>query len=195
MTTINHAPMWRTIEHPGYFGKKRLELETQWNTEHGHKNWRLAWQFGELALDFPAACHVYARAYHEYLRFQPVELSFIAQYQDVEDTAPSNVLSGLDFMVQETPNNHIHDIAIRWSLAYEGLAFTSTIPRLLKIRGEGTEGERFSPHHIPFHQPSRITKVPIADYGKKGEWWRELGITHSVEEWYQRNKQLQVRTQ
>jgi hypothetical protein len=34
---------WRTVNRPGYFGRRRDEIIAGYNREHGEGDWRLAW--------------------------------------------------------------------------------------------------------------------------------------------------------
>jgi hypothetical protein len=116
---------------------------------------------------------------------------------DVYDTAPTNIFSKYDYSIQETPNNHIHDIAIRRAVRRLGRSFLGN--HVIQVRGKGTEGEQFSPHLVPFHLPGLIyksldlsfsNKSSVQDYPGKGRWWDNIGIPNSVEKFYQHNKIL-----
>jgi hypothetical protein len=184
--------VWKTIERPGYFGKERDELQSVWEFTHGSGLWRLAWEFGDTYLEkIPALELVYTASYYEFFRKNPDKLAYLSTWKDVWDTRETNVYSGLDFRVQETPNNHYHDIAIRRAMAMHGTTFTGD--ETLHVRWKGSRGFEYNPAMVPFHRAELISKEPIKDYSKKGFWWEE-GIDKSLEEWYQRNKVLQVRT-
>ena len=194
LAKIQDSKDWVTIERPGYFGKKRDELIVRWNKEHGEGNWRLVWNFGDNFLDRTASLRVYEDAYYEFLKVNPQILEWLVNTaSNVYDTAPSNVRAGLSYDVQETPNAHLHNIAIRWAVLRNGESFRGN--QVMQVRGPGTEGERLSPYLVPFHKPELILPDAgdVKDYGYKGKWWRKLGIPLSVEEFYQHNKQLQVR--
>ncbi|MBI4116342.1 hypothetical protein HY449_01220 [Candidatus Pacearchaeota archaeon] len=190
---------WETVERPGYFGKKRDELEDFWNFNYP-QGWRIAWQWGEQVLTRPLALQIYEDAYFEFLKNNPEILNWITSTaSDVYDTSPSNVKSGLNYDEQETPNNHFHDIAIRRAVLRNGRKFLGD--RLVEVRKPGTEGARLSPYSIPFHLPNLIYQgEDIKDYNylkvsNHRIWWktlgRERGIEHTVEEFYQHNKLLQ----
>ena len=184
---------WVSVEHPGYFGKKRNELENKWNSEF--ETWRLVWQWGNQIIIKPTAIQIYEDAYYEFLKSKPELLKWLIETaSDVYDTAPSNVDSKLDYNVQETPNNHLHDIAIRRAVLRNGVWFNGN--HLMEIRSPESEGEILAPYAVPFHLPQMIYQgEEIKDYGNKGFWWkvlgRERGIEHTVEEFYQQNKVLQ----
>jgi len=182
---------WIVVERPGYLSKKRDEVFASWDKKYGKDNWILNWQISQTELiSQKQAYQLYADAYTEFLRTWPNILEWLCSFEEVEDTAPTNVNSGTNFYIQETPNNHIHDIAIRVAMKALNAKFLGTHKRLLKVRGKGTEGEILSPHMVPFHKPEIIFQGEIKDYGGKGKWWRENGIENSVEEFYQQNKVL-----
>lgn len=183
---------WETVERPGYFGKKRDELYKKWNHEYGEGDWRIAWQWGSQTILRPEALQVYEDAYYEFFGSHPETLKWlITNASNVYDTAKSNIEAEFSYDQQETPNNHIHDVAIRRAVLRRGVWFEGD--HLMHVRGEGTEGDRLSPHKVPFHRVALILNGDVKDYGGKGTWWRTLGIPFSVEEFYQMNKVLQRR--
>jgi hypothetical protein len=185
--------MWKIKEHPGYLAKKRDELFAIWDKKYGKDKWALNWIYERnWLISQEKAYGVYAEAYEKFLEKNENILNWLCSFEEVYDTAPSNVHSGIDFSIQETPNNHIHDIAIRVAMKALDRKFLGTEKRLLQVRGKGTEGEILSPHLVPFHKPEIIFQGEIKDYGNKGKWWRNLGIENSVEEFYQQNKVLSV---
>ena len=184
--------MWEIIERPGYFGLKRNELYDKWNNEFGISNWKISWVWGSQIIEKPEAIQLYEDAYYEYLKQNPDVLDWlISTSSDVYDTAPSNIYSKFDYNIQETPRNHLHDIAIRRSVLRLGVWFKGE--ELIQVRNPGTKGERLNPHFIPFHKPEMISKEEIKDYCGKGYWWRNLGIKNSIEEFYQSNKLLLIK--
>ena len=184
--------MWITIERPGYFGNKRDELATMWNEKYGEDYWRIAWQWGDLVLERREALQIYEDGYYEFFKKDNDTLDWlISTASDVYDTSPSNVQARFSYDIQETPNNHIHDVAIRRALLRTGSWFKGD--SLLEIRSVNEEGWKLSPCNVPFHLPEMISKEPIKDYRNKGYfWWEKRGIPNSVEAFYQRNKLLQI---
>lgn len=183
---------WDTKERPGYLGKKRNEIQRLWTERYGEGNWRIAWQWGKFVVSRAEALQFYEDGYYEYLKSNQEVLHWLTSTASgVYDTAPSNIEAGFSYDVQETPNNHIHDVAIRRAVLRNGIWFNGD--HLMQVRGPKTEGERLSPHLIPFHLPHMIVPGDIGDYAGKGKWWRELGIENSVEEFYQQNKVLQTK--
>jgi len=179
---------WITIERPGYFGKKRDELISGWNQKFGEGNWRLAYQWGELVLPRKMGIQIYEDGYYEFLKNNPKTLEWlISTASDVYDTAPTNVLAGFDYEHQETPNSHVHDVSIRRAVARLGKWFHGD--HLVWVRMKDSEGYVLSPGIVPFHLPEMIVQGEIKDYGGKGIWWNP----GTIEDFYQRNKVLQVK--
>ena len=184
--------MWKTIQRPGYLGKKRNEMYARWNEQYGDGNWKIAWQLRELILEKSEALQIYEDGYYEFFKNNSKVLEWlVATASDVYDTASTNIQSKFNYEMQETINNHIHDIAIRRAVLRNGIWFSGD--KLLQIRGNQSEGAELVPYKIPFHMPQFILAGEIKDYGNKGCWWKELGIENSIEEFYQQNKILQVR--
>lgn len=105
---------WKTIDRPGYFGKKRDELVRGWNSQFGECSWRIAWQWGNQFIEKPEALQIYEDGYYEFLKSNPDVLDWLVKTaSDVYDTAPTNVKAGFSYKHQETQNNHLHDVAIR----------------------------------------------------------------------------------
>jgi len=192
--------MWKTIKRPGYFGKKRDDIFSLWNKEYGEGNWRLAWQWGDLVIERKEALQIYEDAYYEFLRSDPGILSWLVNTaSDVYDTAPTNVQARFSYEMQETPNNHIHDVAIRRAVLRLGKWFQGS--SLIQVRSTSEESWKLSPCMVSFHHPELILPEEnfllgkLEDYPGKGSWWREKGIEKSVEEFYQHNKLLQILAQ
>jgi hypothetical protein len=179
---------WDTVEMPGYLGKKRDRVQEGWNRLYGEGNWRIAYQWGSLVVPKEMGLQLYEDGYYEFLKGQPSTLEWlIGTASDIYDTAPTNVQAGLDYYVQETPNNHIHDVAIRRAVLRLGKWFHGG--RLIHVRSTDSEGAVLSPGIVPFHLPEMIVKEDIKDYGGKGIWW----YPGTIEDFYQRNKVLQIR--
>src|SRR3989344_1838645 len=135
---------WITVERPGYFGKKRDEVHKQWDSKYGISNWIIAYEWGSLVIPRENAIQLYEDGYYEYFKKYPQVLEWlVSTASDVYDTAKSNVESRFDYSKQETPNNHIHDIAIRKAVFRNGKWFKGD--HLMHVRGVDTEGERISP--------------------------------------------------
>jgi hypothetical protein len=180
--------VWQTVERPGYFGKKRDELYALWNRKFGEDNWRIAYQWGGVVIPRREGIQVYEDGYYEFFKKDKDTLDWlISTASDVYDTAATNVQSGFDYDKQETPNSHLHDIAIRRAVMRLGKEFRGD--HLVQVRWVGSEGFRVNPGVVTFHKPEMILPGEIKDYGAKGIWW----YSNTLEDFYQRNKVLQVR--
>lgn len=180
---------WKTIERPGYLGKKRDEIIGSWDKKYNVGNWRLMYVWGEEIIPREMALQIYERGYYEFLKENKETLEWLIKTaSDVYDTAPSNVNSGFDYKVQETQNNHLHDIAIRRALARLGEKFRGD--RLIHVRWKDSDGYKLSPGIVPFHLPKLIVPGEIKSYSGKTPWWND----GSIEDFYQRNKILQVKS-
>ena len=182
-------PIWKTVDRPGYMGDARDRLARQWDEQYGKGLWRLAWEWGDLILEKAMALQVYEDGYYNFFRYEkPGFMIWISKTaSDVYDTAPSNVHSGFDYSIQETPNNHLHDIAVRRAMARMGVGFKGD--HLVEIRGVKSEGYRLNPGIVPFHFKPCIYDGEFRNASGKNLWW-EPG---TIEDFYQRNKVLQVR--
>lgn len=189
--------IWRTVDRPGYFGEKRDELQKSFDREYGNGNWRIAWEWGELILVRPEALQLYEDGYYEYFKTKPELLEWLVfNFSNVFDTAPSNIDVGFSYEIQETPNNHIHDIAIRRAVLRRGKWFSGN--KLLEVRSVNEEGWILSPCNVPFHLPQMIYqgetkyKCEVRDFVTNPPRWLKKGVKNSIEEFYQQNKVLQV---
>ena len=131
--------MWKTIDRPGYFGDKRDALHARFDSEYSAGNWRIAWEWGGLVAPREEALQLYEDGYYEHFKTKPELLEWlVTNFSNVFDTAHSNVDAGLSYDVQETPSNHIHDVAIRRAVFRRGAWFRGTHP--LEVRGSNPEG-------------------------------------------------------
>lgn len=175
---------WRVeLETVGYLGKHRDAKFAEWTSEYGE--WMFGWRFGDVMLDFLGVCQVYEDAYQHFLWFHPhVAEQLVAEASDVYDDDPSNILSGLDYLEQETSRTHIQDIAIRRNLVRLGAKFEGDKPiRIRQELGEHPLSMTLSPGKVPFHMPSLIGRPQLEG------WWDP----DSVESFYQTNRVLLVR--
>ena len=176
---------WQTLFRPGYLGKHKETKYQEWNEAYGIGNWRLVWLWGNQAKDFLGACELYETAYLKFLRqHKNLTMELITEASNVYDDSPTNVLSGMDYLKQETNRTHIQDIVIRRALKKLGLQFKgNTLIRIRHNRGEHSFSMLLSPGKVPFHRPELIEKPLL-------EGWWDRG---SVECFYQSNRHLQVR--
>lgn len=135
-------------------------------------------------LPFVEACGLYEESYVRWLRAHPAELEFACSYGECIDNAPTNVLSGRDYNIQESYSTHIQDISMRNALHRLGRKFEGPSDKILVIRSKDSDGYRFGPGNIPFAFPESITQP------SKCPTWAKTG---SVEDFWQSNKWLQVR--
>lgn len=181
---------WVMVERPGYLGKKRDEVARGWDEKYGAGNWRIAYEWCGRVVPREFALQLYEDGYYDFFAEDPGIQVFqwlLRTASDVYDTAETNVQAGLDYFQQETPNNHIHDVAIRRAVLRCGEWFKGD--HLVHVRWTDSEGFAVNPGIVPFHMPHRILQHDIQDHGGKGLWWRPL----TIEDFYQRNKILQVR--
>lgn len=185
----------RIIERPGYFGTNRDEIHARYDEQFGENNWRIAWQWGNKIIRKSEALQIYEDGYYEFFKLNNNVLEWlVATASDVYDTAPSNIEAEFSYEVQETINNHIHDVAIRRAVLRNGVWFKGD--HLVHVRPE-KEGEKLGPHLIPFHLPKMIYRGEIKykgedrDFSTNPPWWIKMGIEDSVEQFYQQNKVLQ----
>lgn len=189
---------WETVERPGYFGEKRDELQAGFDSQYGMGNWRIAWEFGELALERSEALQLYEDGYYEHFRNKPELVDWLVKnFSNVFDTSPTNIKAAFSYDVQETPNNHIHDVSIRRAVLRRGVWFSGG--KLLEVRSTNGEGWVLSPCNVPFHLPHMIYQGQTMYKGKERDfisdppWWIKRGVRNSVEEFYQQNKILQLK--
>ncbi len=181
---------WKDVSRPNYFGASRDTMFADYDRLLGKGNWRLAWRIGDFDVDFLGACALYEDAYFAFFSRRPFVLKrLIRDASDVYDDAVTNVDSGFDYARQETNRTHVQDIAIRRCVLRRGKRFKGNA--LIQIRdsiGKHPLSMELSPGQVPFHLPNIME--PSAD-GRRGAHWYKEG---SVEDFYQRNRYLQVKT-
>jgi hypothetical protein len=181
---------WKDAARPAYFGAKRDMIFADYDSTYGKGNWRLAWRVGEVDVDFIGACALYEDAYFAFFKNRPLAFRrLLREARNVYDDSPSNVDSGFDYAKQETGRTHVQDIAIRRCVLRSGKWFKGTA--LIQIRdSEGSHplSMELSPGQVPFHLLSLIE--PYADDRRNAQWYK----VGSVEDFYQRNRYLQIRT-
>jgi hypothetical protein len=174
---------WETIERPGYFGKKKNEIHSQYNSMYGKDKWRIMWQWNSGTIPFIAACQIYEDGYYaDSFRREDLwkELSSVAY--DVYDHEKSDVESGLDYLVQNGNATHLQDISVRRVFLRRGFRFEGD--RLVQIRSHAEYfGEKLSPGKVQFHLPDLIIEPHLKN------WWDY----NSIEDFWQSNKVLQIR--
>jgi len=173
---------WAIIGRPGFAGKRKLERREELQEKFGTANWQIVHLVEGKLLSREKALQYYEEGYFHFFEKNPEILEWlIATAEDIYDTAPSNIKSGLDYTIQETASIHLQDIAIRRVLKRLNKKFEGG--RLLQIRGTDNEGSILNPGLVPFHQPELIFQPQL-----KG-WWHK----NTIESFWQSNKVLAVK--
>lgn len=181
---MNMFTEWKTVKRPGPIGERKDELFREWDLLYGRGNWRLGWIWGRKVIGKKEAYQIYEDGYyHDSIRRRDLWKGLRAEAKDVYDIEERDVESGLDYSVQNGPAVHLQDIAIRRVLLRRGWEFEGK--KLIQIRSKrGYYGDLLSPGAVQFHLPEMITEPPF-----EKSWWE----WNSVEDFYQRQKVLQVR--
>lgn len=175
---------WRTIGRPHYFGRNRDRRRRAYDARYGKDGWRIRHRLGGEVLDRPDAARHCADAYAAFLAARPELLDWLCTAAaDIYQTAHSNIRSGLDYALQETKMEHVHDIAVRNALAQLGRRFSGE--KLVHIGGQGQLDAPLNPGAVPFHHPEWIVQPALE------LWWQP----DSVEAFWQSNKVLQIRVE
>jgi hypothetical protein len=174
---------WKTLERPGYFGKKRDEFYKRYNETFGKDNWRIMWQWNGEQIPYGLACQIYEDGYYfDSFRRETLWKELGAVAKEVYDHQESDIESGLDYSIQSGNATHLQDIAIRRVMFRRGFRFKGD--KLIQIRGhEEYWGQMLSPGKVSFHLPELII-VPHLE-----KWWNK----DSIEDFWQSNKVLQVK--
>jgi hypothetical protein len=175
------ATSWFKLVHElGYVGfdRKKLEnLDTKW----GSDGWVMAHIYRGETITTRQALRLYEGSYVRFLKKEPAVLYWLTKNaSDVYDINPEDVLSGLDFSVQNQAATHFHDIAVRRALKRLGHEFRGD--HLVHIRGHTSEGYVLNPGRVPFLNPKDILSDNNVHWYAKG----------SVEDFYQSNKVIIV---
>jgi nicotinate-nucleotide adenylyltransferase len=176
------ADRWITLSRPSYSGSQKGMRDVRRDEAFGPGRWRTSFEWGDATLRYVDALQLYEDAYLHHLQANPDDLQWLLDTAcDVYDNSETNVMSGLDYGVQESGSTHLQDIALRRCVMRLGLSFRGD--HLVEVRGRDSEGYRFNPGEIPFHRPDRIVQPAPRS------WWRP----DSVEAFWQANKVLQVK--
>lgn len=172
---------WITLCRPSYSGPTKRRRDGDRDALYSPGRWRTAFTWGGRTIRYMDALYLYEDAYLEHFRSHPEDLDWIVNTAcEVFDNAETNVLSGLDYAVQEAATTHLQDIAVRRCLLRLGLWFRGD--HLVEIRARGSEGYRLNPGQIDFHRPEMIVQP------EPRSWW----LPGSVESFWQSNKVFQV---
>lgn len=187
---------WVSIEHPGYFGRRKDELVDKWNQQFGDRNWRLRWEIsnGEVFNFAGIFWQVYVPGYVAYLSHNPVWADWLASnfaYTYDKDQITKDQAFDPYFLLDKPGIvNQFHHAALNIALEYYlGRPFRGESPIQARegkhgvLESERPQGWRFSPGQILCTRPDLIPPVDI-----KG-WWQPK----TIEDMYQKSKVLQVR--
>lgn len=178
-----NAEAWQIVGRPGYVGRQRQKRANKLDASFGAGRWRIEYFWKDEIISREEALNLYDEAYYRFLAARPDILDWLcATASDVYDTSPSNVNSGLDYLVQDEGATHLQDIAVRRAVKRLGRRFEGD--HLVEIRGRNSEGYALNPGGVPFHEPELILQ-PRSIPGP----WVEAG---SVEDFWQSNKVLTV---
>lgn len=197
---------WKTVERIGYVGGDRDAYNKSWNIQHGHGNWRIAWETKEGTIEQfeDIFWKVYVPGYAEYFRSHMDEARFITNsysfaydHDLIEKPEAFNPKA-----LYEKPNTHSNqfhhvalNIALEWNL---GLQFRGQEPlqvregkaklvyvgnSVLEDKSSFPAGWRWSPGRIP------AIRYDLVEKPRQG-WWQP----GSIEDFYQSTKVLQVKS-
>lgn len=198
MERLQTTDVWRTIERPGYLGKKKDEKYLLWNQKYGEGNWRLVNETatGEIFSYEDIIWKIYVPGYAMYFLKNQDEARFVTDnYSYAYDKDLISKESAFDiYCLYNKPGvaNQFHNIAFNLALEYFlGISFKGTHPLQVREGKPGTpdseqpEGYRWSPGRIMAVRQDLIPKVDL------GQTWWSSG---TIEDFYQKSKSLQIKT-
>ncbi len=184
---------WDMNAHTGQFGSKRDELFATLNEQHGPGNWWFGWKMpsGEVWTFTQVFWGVYVDGYEEYFNAHPDEAEYLASnfsyaYDLTEIPEPVAYDPTALVNVPGLPNQ-FHHVAL--NLVINGRPGGWRGGRPIQVRGPGTEGEQWSPGHIPA-RPDYVDYADAFIEEVSSGWW-EPGSIESV---YQLHRKLFIRT-
>jgi len=155
---------WAILGRPLFLGPVKKKVASELHSKFGEENWQIGHLFNGEILSWDSVLPHIEQSYRLFFENSPEILDWLLfTAKDIFETAPSNIHSGLDYNIQETPHKHYVDIAIRRVLKELGCEFQGE--SLLQIRGEESDGFILSAEQVPFYQPERILRPPL-----KGRW-------------------------
>ena len=172
---------WAIIGRPGYAGKKKQLRRLELQEKFGEGNWKIAHLVDNNLLSREEALVYFEDSYLYFFQNNPEILDWlVSTAKDVYDNNLTNIKSGLNYLIQETPDSHLQDIAIRRVLKRLNRIFSGN--NFLQIREE-CEGSILSTGQVPFYKPDLILQPQL-----KG-WWSK----NSIESFWQSNKVLAIK--
>lgn len=183
---------WDVNRHTGQLGIGRDGIFAALNERYGPGNWWFGWEMpnGQVWTFQQVFWNVYVDGYIEYFKAHSDEASYLAEnYAYAYDLTPIPKQVAYDptalVNVPELPNQ-FHHVAL--NIAVDACTGGWRGRRPIAVRGPGSEGERWSPGHIP----ARPEHIAFED-----EWlddwidaWWEWG---SIEAVYQYRRKLFTR--
>ncbi len=189
---------WTTVDRPGYFGKGREEQEKLCNEKYGKDNWRLAWQTPQgTVLTYDGVIQEYIEGYTEYFRQHLDEAKYLTDnYSFAYDKEIITKEEAFDpYALYQKPGkaNQFHHVALNIALE-KVLDMPFTGKEAIKVRAgkpntpieEWPVGWKWHPGRIPCIHPEEIYNGEFPN-----QWW-EKG---SIEDFYQSNKVLQIKSE
>ncbi|MFC1754327.1 hypothetical protein ACFL96_13205 [Thermoproteota archaeon] len=175
--------VWKTIDRPGYTGKKKAKRLAGFDKEYGEGNWRLAWEWNNQVISEEFTWQLYEDGYYsDSFEREDLWQKLVHTAREVYDLEPRDIESGLDYHIQQGIATHLQDIAIRKVVQRRGWVFEGD--ELVRIRHHDNYwGRNLGPGKVPFHIPELIL-VPHLE-----SWWDP----DSIEDFYQSNKILQIK--
>ena len=187
---------WEMVERPGYFGKRRQELEEEWNRKYGEGNWRLVWETPQgRVLLFEDIIWEYIEGYAGYFRRHPREARHITRSYsycyDKDEITKDQAFHPYALYNRPGIANQFHHAAMNIALENVlGMPFRGDIPIQVRSGKPGTPesqwpaGWKWSPGRIP-----SVHRDEIHDITFERQWWQR----GTIEDFYQCNKVLQVK--
>lgn len=187
---------WRTIERPGYLGKRKDEAFSDWTEKYGKGNWRIVNETntGEIYTYEDIIFTVYVPGYTAYFQSHSDELDFIVENfsfgydKDLIDRKKAFDI----YALYNKPGiaNQFHHVAFNIAIEQQlDMQFRGQKSVQVREGKPGTPdsqqptGYRWSPGRIPCTIPYLIPEPHISG------WWSY----NSIEDFYQSTKSLQIK--
>jgi len=169
MESKNPLVNWRTVERPGYLGKRKEIEYARWNNQYGEGDWRLVWETakGETWFYGDVFWKIYVPGYTIYFLGHLDEAEYLTKefsYAYDKDMICRNEAFDPNALYEKTGRpNQFHNVAFNIALEY-GLGLSFQGGRLIQVR-EGKpetsvetwpEGWRWSPGRIATVRPDLI---------------------------------------
>lgn len=186
---------WKTMERPGYLGKRKEAEFARWNQVYGVDKWRLVNETsqGEILSYNDIIWKIYIPGYTSYFFNHHKEAIHITEnycYAYDKDMITKEQAFNLYALYNKSGiANQFHHVAFNIALEwYLGLPFKGIKPLQVREGKPGTpisqqpKGHLWSPGRIPSLRPDLIPQPAIEGWWAKG----------SIEDFYQSTKALQI---